>query len=143
MPRVYDIDDEIKNDGSSCGVIRDDLSDCILNDDCVKKDGKLPSECFRQQLLSEECMNLRTLLFECKRSLVSLAAAPDAWRVTTSSRSWRGAGVVRHTISNEGALIINFVFFSFSFLPSFLSCVLSSLFQLDNRVRFRGRKGYT
>lgn len=75
MPRVYDVDDVVTTDGRSCGAIRDDLRDCILNDDCVKKDKKLPSECFRLNLISEECASMRTLLFECKRSLVRLSSS--------------------------------------------------------------------
>ena len=71
MPRVYDVDDEIKESTRSCGNIADDLKYCIMTSDCVQKDKKLPSECFKENLLSEECYNLRTLLFECKRSLVS------------------------------------------------------------------------
>lgn len=71
MPRVYEVEDEIKTDGRSCGAIRDDLRDCVLHDECVTKDKKLPSECFRENLISEECKSLSNLLFECKRSLVS------------------------------------------------------------------------
>lgn len=136
MPRVFDVDDVVTSDGRSCGEIRDDLRDCILNDDCVKKDKKLPSECFRDNLMSEDCMQLRTLLFECKRSLVSLnfelamhMLLPDGMDEKTCSKQH----LMNNKIFNDDVLIVNYCFLS----PS-----TSFLLQLDNRVRFRGRKGY-
>src|SRR3989442_830604 len=72
MPRIYDVEDVIKDDGSSCGGVRDDLKHCILESDCVKIDKMLPSECVKRKLVSEECFQLRELLFECKRSLVRM-----------------------------------------------------------------------
>lgn len=72
MPRIYDVEDVIKDDGSSCGGVRDDFRHCILESDCVKIDKMLPSECMKRKLVSEECFQLRELLFECKRSLVRM-----------------------------------------------------------------------
>lgn len=36
MPRIYDIDDEIQSDGTSCYTVRDDLKYCMMQTDCVK-----------------------------------------------------------------------------------------------------------
>lgn len=35
MPRVYDVEDEMKSDGRSCGDIRDDYKECVR--ECMKK----------------------------------------------------------------------------------------------------------
>lgn len=72
MPRTYGLEDEIKNSEKSCGNIRDDYKDCVLHSDCVFKDKKLPSQCISQGLDGEECQALRTLMFECKRSLLDM-----------------------------------------------------------------------
>lgn len=74
MPRLYDLDDKIETDGTSCSAVREDFRYCVMNCDCVTKDRIKPSECVKNHLIPEECENLRTLLFECKRSLVSKLA---------------------------------------------------------------------
>ena len=35
MPRVFDLEDEVKSDGKSCGEIREDYKYCVL--ECMKK----------------------------------------------------------------------------------------------------------
>ncbi|KAH9408118.1 Dephospho-CoA kinase (Dephosphocoenzyme A kinase) (COAE) [Tyrophagus putrescentiae] len=50
--RVFETLEEVKGDGSSCSVIRDELKFCMRNTDCVK------------------CHRLAYLFFECKRSVL-------------------------------------------------------------------------
>jgi len=73
MPRTYGLEDEVKMSNVSCGNIRDDFKDCVLNSDCVKKENNKPSYCVTNELIGEECDSLRALMFECKRSLVSIS----------------------------------------------------------------------
>jgi len=72
MVRVYETEEDIKGDGSSCSAIREDLKYCINTTDCVRKDRRTPRDCLRSRdpSVPEECYKLRTLLFECKRSLI-------------------------------------------------------------------------
>lgn len=37
MVRVYETEEDIKGDGSSCSAIREDLKYCINTTDCVRK----------------------------------------------------------------------------------------------------------
>ncbi|KAG1779765.1 cytochrome c oxidase assembly protein PET191-domain-containing protein [Suillus placidus] len=58
---------------SSCDAILKALKECLLNSDCVQKQGHLPSECLKQHSneLPEQCQLLRKSTFECKRNMVS------------------------------------------------------------------------
>lgn len=60
---------------SSCQHLLTALKECLLNSDCVVKQGHLPSECLREHTkeLPEECLALRQATFECKRGMVSRA----------------------------------------------------------------------
>ncbi|KAJ7638753.1 cytochrome c oxidase assembly protein PET191-domain-containing protein [Roridomyces roridus] len=50
------------------------MRDCIMQTDCVVKDGNMPSECLRNHLdeLAEECQALRKAAFECKRGMLDM-----------------------------------------------------------------------
>ncbi|KAK7486988.1 hypothetical protein BaRGS_00021804 [Batillaria attramentaria] len=57
----------------ACSGLRDDLRDCLLKSDCVRKNGKTPKECLmlgNDPSIPTECQSLRTAFFECKRSLI-------------------------------------------------------------------------
>jgi len=59
-------------DKSPCSAIRADLKMCLLESDCCKDRKKTPRECLTSHdpRVPEECFALKTLLFECKRSLL-------------------------------------------------------------------------
>ena len=48
------------------------LKECLLQSDCVVKQGHLPSECLKDHTkeLPEQCQSLRQATFECKRGMV-------------------------------------------------------------------------
>lgn len=77
MPRVYPEDapsiaddkKESKN-RASCSELREDFKLCMLNTDCVGKQKRTVKDCFDAGDVPIECVQLRTLLFECKRSLL-------------------------------------------------------------------------
>lgn len=56
----------------SCEPILKAFKQCLLNSDCVRRDGNLPSDCVKNHAneLSEECQLLRLSVFECKRGMV-------------------------------------------------------------------------
>lgn len=73
MPRVYPedaTDDIIKKKKTPCSELREDFKLCMLNTDCMKIHKKKTRECFDSNEVPIECQQLRTLLFECKRSLL-------------------------------------------------------------------------
>lgn len=72
MPRVYPEDAEptTKKKGPPCSELKEDFKLCMLNTDCVKIHHKKVKECFDDGEVPTECVQLRTLLFECKRSLL-------------------------------------------------------------------------
>lgn len=72
MPRVYpeDATDEAIKKKGPCSGLRDDLKICVMNADCVKVDKRKVRDCFDTDEMPIECKQLRTLLFECKRSLL-------------------------------------------------------------------------
>ncbi|KAG2348824.1 hypothetical protein BDR05DRAFT_382024 [Suillus weaverae] len=59
---------------SSCDAILKALKECLLNSDCVQKQGHLPSECLKQHSneLPEQCQLLRKSTFECKRNMLDM-----------------------------------------------------------------------
>jgi cytochrome c oxidase assembly factor 5 len=59
---------------SSCQQLVQAFRDCVIQSDCVQRDGRLPSQCLREHAneLPEECQALRKATFECKRGMVSL-----------------------------------------------------------------------
>ncbi|EIW82374.1 hypothetical protein CONPUDRAFT_53835 [Coniophora puteana RWD-64-598 SS2] len=59
---------------SSCEALLDALKQCLLESDCVRKDGHLPSECLRQHRdsLPEKCLNLRKATYDCKRNMLDM-----------------------------------------------------------------------
>ncbi|KAK7470723.1 hypothetical protein VKT23_002145 [Stygiomarasmius scandens] len=59
---------------SSCKGLLAALKDCVLNSDCVIKDGRLPSECLKDHIdeLPEQCQSLRKATFECKRGMLDM-----------------------------------------------------------------------
>uniref|UniRef100_A0A8C8D7N9 Cytochrome c oxidase assembly factor 5 n=1 Tax=Oncorhynchus tshawytscha TaxID=74940 RepID=A0A8C8D7N9_ONCTS len=63
MPKFYEDKEE---DGRACSGIREDFKACLLQHDCVVKEGKMPSQCLKEG----HCKALQTSFFECKRSMV-------------------------------------------------------------------------
>lgn len=61
---------------SSCQGLLAALKDCLLQSDCVVKQGRLPSECLKNYSdeLPEQCQSLRKASMECKRGMVSNTA---------------------------------------------------------------------
>ncbi|KAI5639492.1 hypothetical protein NE865_07992 [Phthorimaea operculella] len=57
-------------DKSPCANIRADLKMCLLESDCCKKQKKTPRECLKDNVVPDECIQLRQIFFECKRSLL-------------------------------------------------------------------------
>ncbi|XP_054711657.1 cytochrome c oxidase assembly factor 5-like [Uloborus diversus] len=55
-----------------CTGVKQDLINCLLASDCVRIEKQTPKQCLvsRHPSVSEECYSLRTLYFECKRSLL-------------------------------------------------------------------------
>ncbi|KAK9969635.1 hypothetical protein ABG768_027793 [Culter alburnus] len=68
MPKYYEDKEE---DGRACAGVREDFKACLLQHDCVVKEGKKPSECLKEG----HCKGLQVAFFECKRSMVSTSAA--------------------------------------------------------------------
>ncbi|KAL8585664.1 hypothetical protein ACOMHN_053162 [Nucella lapillus] len=60
----------------ACSGLRDDLKECLLKSDCVRKDGRTPKECLllggSDPNFPTECQSLRSAFFECKRSLLDM-----------------------------------------------------------------------
>ncbi|RWS03579.1 cytochrome c oxidase assembly factor 5-like protein [Dinothrombium tinctorium] len=54
----------------SCENVRTEFKQCVLESDCVRVNKKHPNDCVLQHDVPESCQNLRTLMFECKRSLL-------------------------------------------------------------------------
>lgn len=72
MPRIYSEDttpEAIAKKGS-CSVLREDFKLCMLNSDCIKIQKRKSRDCLESNEVPIECQQLRTLLFECKRSLL-------------------------------------------------------------------------
>lgn len=57
-----------------CDGLRHDLKYCLMNSDCVQKNGKSPKECLliHDDSVPEECHVLRNSFFECKRSMLDM-----------------------------------------------------------------------
>lgn len=74
MPRIYTVDDKFDPDEEkkkgSCSHLREDLKYCLENSDCVKVQKRKVKDCYDSNELPLECLQLRTVLFECKRSLI-------------------------------------------------------------------------
>ncbi|XP_026887249.1 cytochrome c oxidase assembly factor 5 [Electrophorus electricus] len=63
MPKYYE--DKVE-DGRACSGVREDFKTCLLQHDCVVKDGRTPSACLREG----HCKALQVAFFECKRSML-------------------------------------------------------------------------
>lgn len=75
MPRVFSedaplIEAEQKKKKTPCSELREDFKLCMLNTDCIKVQRRTVKDCFDSNDVPVECVQLRTLLFECKRSLL-------------------------------------------------------------------------
>ncbi|KAF9055167.1 hypothetical protein BDZ89DRAFT_8768 [Hymenopellis radicata] len=59
---------------SSCQALLAAFKDCVLNSECVTKQGNLPSTCLRDHVdeLPESCQSLRKATFECKRGMLDM-----------------------------------------------------------------------
>ncbi|KIP12878.1 hypothetical protein PHLGIDRAFT_17552 [Phlebiopsis gigantea 11061_1 CR5-6] len=58
----------------TCEPLLAALKECLMQSDCVLKQGHLPSECLRDHTaeLPERCQSLRKATFECKRGLLDM-----------------------------------------------------------------------
>jgi len=85
---------------SSCKGLLAALKDCVLNSDCVIKDGRLPSECLKDHIdeLPEQCQSLRKATFECKRGMVR--SSIQFTRLVLMFISWTCAN------DSEGTLLV-------------------------------------
>ncbi|XP_061827019.1 cytochrome c oxidase assembly factor 5 [Nerophis lumbriciformis] len=63
MPKYYEDKEE---DNTACAGVKEDFKACLLQHDCVIKEGKMPSECLKEG----HCKALQTSFFECKRSML-------------------------------------------------------------------------
>ncbi|KAK1169669.1 cytochrome c oxidase assembly factor 5-like [Acipenser oxyrinchus oxyrinchus] len=63
MPKYYEDKDE---DNKACSGVREDLKSCLLQHDCVLKEGKSPRDCLKGGV----CKALQVSFFECKRSML-------------------------------------------------------------------------
>lgn len=66
---------DAKHMKASCWGLREDLKRCLMESDCVRKDGKTPKECLLQgphPSVPAECHELRYTFFVCKRSLLDM-----------------------------------------------------------------------
>lgn len=75
MPKVYDLDatpEDVKKDKNRrpCSDLRDDLKECIEEADCVKVQRRKVKDCYESGELPIRCIQLRQILFDCKRSLL-------------------------------------------------------------------------
>jgi cytochrome c oxidase assembly factor 5 len=65
---MADEEDREENKSSSpCSGLRYELLKCLKESDCVKKEGKTPRECLKENT-GHDCNPLRVAFFECKRS---------------------------------------------------------------------------
>ncbi|XP_043928125.1 cytochrome c oxidase assembly factor 5 isoform X2 [Protopterus annectens] len=55
-----------EEDPSPCAGVKEDLKTCLVETDCVLKDGKSPRQCLKEG----HCRALQVTFFECKRSLL-------------------------------------------------------------------------
>lgn len=76
MPKYYEeTPEDLQKPKRSCEGLREDLKTCLLNSDCVKKDGNTPRQCLmlgNDPSIPGECQVLRVTFFECKRSLLDM-----------------------------------------------------------------------
>ncbi|XP_046670659.1 cytochrome c oxidase assembly factor 5 [Homalodisca vitripennis] len=59
-------------DKTSCSGLRADLKMCLLESDCCRVKKKTPRECLQTKDpdIPDNCLALKNLFFECKRSLL-------------------------------------------------------------------------
>ncbi|KAI0081012.1 hypothetical protein K474DRAFT_1588672 [Panus rudis PR-1116 ss-1] len=59
---------------NSCEPLLTALKECLLQSECVRRDGRLPSDCLRHHTdeLPEQCKSLRKATFECKRGMLDM-----------------------------------------------------------------------
>lgn len=65
-----DLNHEEGKKKGACGQLRSDFKQCLMDTDCVRLQKRSARECFEADEVPLECRQLRTLLFECKRSLL-------------------------------------------------------------------------
>lgn len=74
MPRVFPEDATPNTTDTKkktpCSELRTDFKLCLMNTDCISVQKRKVKDCFDSGDVPIECQQLRTLLFECKRSLL-------------------------------------------------------------------------
>ncbi|KAL7417773.1 cytochrome c oxidase assembly protein PET191, partial [Mrakia frigida] len=58
----------------ACAGIRADLANCLLQSNCVLRDGNTPKECLQKHAdtIPLECQYLRKSLAQCKRGMLDM-----------------------------------------------------------------------
>jgi hypothetical protein len=69
IPAAFSDDPEFQ----ACAGIRADLANCLLQSNCVLRDGNSPKDCLahHSDTIPLECQYLRKSLTQCKRGMVS------------------------------------------------------------------------
>ena len=72
MPRVFSDEQTpiAEQKKTPCSELRNDFKLCMLNTDCIKVQRRTVKDCLDANDVPIECLQLKTLLFECKRSLL-------------------------------------------------------------------------
>lgn len=70
-------DDEEKDQKPkrACDRLRGELLQCLIYSDCVQRDRRTPKDCLQKRgdpSVPDECHQLRTAFFNCKRSLIDM-----------------------------------------------------------------------
>lgn len=60
-------------EAQACAGIRADLANCLLQSNCVLRDGNTPKDCLKDHAdtIPLECQYLRKSLTQCKKGMVS------------------------------------------------------------------------
>jgi len=75
MPKygLEDTPEDVKaSNKRSCAGLRDDLLECLLASDCVRKDRITPRECLKEGKAPPDCVALSQAFYACKRSLFDM-----------------------------------------------------------------------
>lgn len=72
-PRELPLILTVSSSDLQCQGIRADLADCVMQSDCVQKDGRSGQDCLQHHTdeLPDECKNIYKSYVHCKRGMVS------------------------------------------------------------------------
>ncbi|KFM64919.1 Cytochrome c oxidase assembly factor 5, partial [Stegodyphus mimosarum] len=65
-------EEELAKKRRPCSGVKERLVRCLMATDCVRIEKQTPRQCLKSNhpSIPEECYSMRTLYFECKRSLL-------------------------------------------------------------------------